>query len=475
MKMKSIFSIGKPSRKYFDLNIDKILENWECKHAIREIIANAIDEQQLTSTQNISIFKEGATWIIKDYGRGLKPEHLTQAENDEKLNAPNIIGKFGIGLKDALATFDRHNVKVRIYSKYADISIMRLAKNGFDDIITLHGCVESPTKDIKGTEIHLSGLPDFDMQEAQKLFLKFSPHQILESTSYGDILETKNNCGEIFINGVLVAQEPNFIFSYNIKKIDSILKKALNRERSNVGRTAYASIVRKILINCKSEVVGEILCDDLSQFSNGQNHDELKWIDVQEHAARLLSKKESVVFVTTNEIQQNTDLVNEAGINERKVIVIPQNLGKKIEEANKNPDTKNTDKVTTLSEFAKQRSNNFEYKFSDVISFSAEEKSNFDLIDNVLQLIGGKPLQVKDIQISETMQKDTITFMECDGLWDHELKSVILHRRILKNKSRFLGVLLHELAHAKSGQSDATRGFETELTNMLGSITAQVV
>jgi hypothetical protein len=28
----------------FDLNIDKILENWEPKHAVREIIANALDE-----------------------------------------------------------------------------------------------------------------------------------------------------------------------------------------------------------------------------------------------------------------------------------------------------------------------------------------------------------------------------------------------------------------------------------------------
>ena len=32
----------------FDLNIEKILENWEVYHAIREIIANALDEQILT-------------------------------------------------------------------------------------------------------------------------------------------------------------------------------------------------------------------------------------------------------------------------------------------------------------------------------------------------------------------------------------------------------------------------------------------
>lgn len=473
--MRNFFGINKASQRYFDLNIDKILENWECKHAVREIIANAIDEQILTNTQSITIYKEGSSWIIKDYGRGLKPEHLTQAENNEKLNTDGIIGKFGIGLKDALATFERHNVRVTIFSKYADISILRTAKNGFNDIVTLHACVNSPSKNIIGTEFYIDGLTDTDMEEAKKLFLSFNNPKILESTMYGDVIESRGNCGEIFINGVLVANEPNFLFSYNIKKIDSFLRKALNRERANVGRTAYASIVRKILINCESEVLGKFLSDDLSKFSNGQNHDELKWIDVQEHAARLLSKRETVVFVTTNEIQHKTDLVNEAGINDRKVIVIPQNLGKKIEESNNNPDNKNSDKLTTLTEFTKQRSNNFEYEFADINSFTDVENANFNLINRVLDLIGGKPTCVQNILISERMQKDTMTFMECDGVWDSELKSIVLHRRILKDKSRFLGVLLHELAHAKSGHTDATRGFESELTNLLGCITSKFI
>ena len=41
----------------FDLNIEKILENWEVYHAIREIIANALDEQILTRSKNIDIYK----------------------------------------------------------------------------------------------------------------------------------------------------------------------------------------------------------------------------------------------------------------------------------------------------------------------------------------------------------------------------------------------------------------------------------
>ena len=40
-------------------------------------------------------------WHIRDFGRGLKYEHLTQNESQEKLQNPGrVIGKFGVGLKD---------------------------------------------------------------------------------------------------------------------------------------------------------------------------------------------------------------------------------------------------------------------------------------------------------------------------------------------------------------------------------------
>lgn len=44
-------------KKEFDLNIEKILENWEVYHAVREIIANALDEQALTGTAKIEILR----------------------------------------------------------------------------------------------------------------------------------------------------------------------------------------------------------------------------------------------------------------------------------------------------------------------------------------------------------------------------------------------------------------------------------
>src|SRR5262249_16054970 len=93
----------------FDLNIEKILEGSDTCNAASEIIANAIDEQALSKTQEVQIEQDGdGAWHIRDFGRGLKYEHLTQNENQEKLRNPGkVIGKFGVGLKDALATLNR--------------------------------------------------------------------------------------------------------------------------------------------------------------------------------------------------------------------------------------------------------------------------------------------------------------------------------------------------------------------------------
>jgi len=52
LKLKAYKQIER-YHEQFDLNIEKILENWEAFHAIREIIANALDEQLITNTKEV--------------------------------------------------------------------------------------------------------------------------------------------------------------------------------------------------------------------------------------------------------------------------------------------------------------------------------------------------------------------------------------------------------------------------------------
>lgn len=201
--------------RMFDLNIERVLEHWTLAHAIREIIANALDEQALTSTQEPSIYKDDLDrWHIRDWGRGLQYQHLTQNENKEKLKNPRkVIGKFGVGLKDALATFHRQGVSVALVSTHGNITLAQINKHGFDDISTLHASIDDSPSDIdSGTDVILAGVRDEDIETAKSYFLCYSQDRALEETSVGTVLQRTDKGAYIYVNGSRVAEEPGFPF-----------------------------------------------------------------------------------------------------------------------------------------------------------------------------------------------------------------------------------------------------------------------
>ena len=459
--------------KPFDLNIEKILEDWEIYHALREVIANALDEQQLTGTRDIEITKDKqGKWRVRDYGRGLKYEHLTQKENAEKLKNPNMIGKFGIGLKDALATFDRHNVKIMIKSRFGDIVLGKVEKHGFEDVKTLHAYI-SPPSDSKftGTEFILEGVTDDDVKKAKDLFLKFSGETSIEKTKFGDVLTKKAKSARIYINGVKVAEEENFLFSYNITALTESIRKALNRERSNVGRTAYSERVRAILVSSEAKEIAHALAEDLKNYDSGTMHDELKWIDVQEHAVKILNALGKVVFFTPDEMVNETMMVNEAKEAGYEIITIPSNLKEKIRgltDLAGNP-------IRELSQFSIEYAQSFEFKFIDPKDLRPGEKEVFDRTDEILRLIGGRPKAVKEIRISETMRKELGSFVEAEGLWEGSRGRIIIKRTTLRSIEKYAGTLLHEIAHALSGADDVSRAFESELTQIIGVVSSKTL
>lgn len=462
--------------KEFDLNIEKILESWEVHHAIREIIANALDEQILTDTREISIKKdENGYWHIIDSGRGLNYHHLTQNENEEKLNNDKLIGRFGIGLKDALATLYRHGIKVKIMSKYGIITLKETSKVGFDDIVTLHAEIASPDDlNRTGTDFCLYGCTDKDIEQAKDLFLKFSDGVVLENTRYGQVIRKKENEANIYINGVKVAEEPHFLFSYNITSLTKALKKALNRERTNVGRTAYTDRIKSILLESSDEKVIDMLVKDLQQFGNGNKHDELVWNDVAMYVSKKMSELHSnTTFVTSDDLAYNPDLVDEMKRDGYNPVVVPGTLATKMEDFNRGKKDGHT--LNTVQQYVQNMEQTFEPIIVSADKLTVEERRIFDKNDKILKLIGGKPIAVKDIQIAEKLYNSSLFGVDVVGLWEPSKRRILIKRSQLRSVEEFSGTLLHECAHAKSGASDVTRDFELELTNIIGELASKQV
>ena len=398
--------------KSFDLNIEKILENWEGRHAIREVIANALYEQLLTGKTPVEIKKRGNTWFVRDYGRGIRYTHLTQNENQEKLESPNVIGRFGIGLKDALATFERHNVIMQIRSKFGTIKTSKAVKHGFGDIVTLHAIIEDPQdSEFVGTEFEMQGVDDLEMDAAKALFLTFSDEQVLDTTRFGQVISRETGPGAIYISGVKVAEEGNFLFSYNITLLNAAIKKAINRERSHVGRMAYTDSVKKILMASNSQDIAVKLSADIARFQEGTMHDELAWLDVQEHAVRILNAQGNVMMVTADEAMNFPDLIDQARENGMTILTIPENLRAKI------ADTVDIDgnQMVDLTKFTQLYNDSFVFEFVESSALSPQERQVFDAMPFVIKAFGGLPSVVMSIRISNTMRPDLMTRSQTVG------------------------------------------------------------
>ncbi len=448
----------------FDLNIETFLEHWTLADALRELIANALDEQVLTKTPEIQIFGDNQGWHIRDYGRGLGYEHLTQNENEEKLRHPQlVIGKFGVGLKDALATLNRHQANVLIGSKHGDIRIERSPKHGFEDVNTLHALILDPADPaFAGTEFILRGVEKEHVEQAKSFFLRFSGEETVEATRYGQVLKRRSAAGRVYINGVRAAEEETFLFSYNITSVTPRMRRALNREKGNVGRTVYADRTRAILLACNGKVVGEMLCGDLRQLETGAAHDELKWNDVAEHACKLLNARSKAIFVTASERGEGKDLIEDAETDGHVVVVVPESIRRKLRGA-KDVDGQ---PIRDLEEYRAEWNRGFRFSFVDPGELAIGERDVYANTGKILELAGGRPAAVREVLISETMRMEG--FSEALGLWEKEEGRIIIKRSQLRSLRDYAGTLLHEIGHARSGEADCTRGFENALTGLLG-------
>ena len=447
----------------FDLNIEEVLENWEVQHALREVISNALDEQVISKTAEIKIVKDKrGNWHVRDFGRGLQIEHFTLNENQEKLNIPSgVIGKFGVGLKDALATFHRRGIGVLIHSSFGTFRLKQVHKHGFDNIVTLHVEYDDVKNDIVGTDFILQGMTDKDVSKAKSLFLKFAGENVLETNIYGQVLKRKGNNARVYILGVLASDEPNFLFSYNITSLTDAMKKKLNRERLNVGRTTYADRVKSILKNAKSQTVEDLLIDQIGKRATGEQCDEMAWIEISQMALNLMHEKRQVVYFTEEELQTIPNVIENAETDGYEVVVITEQQKSKLE----TQALTGGPQVRTVENYIQEFNTSFQYEFVDINKLKKEERRIFDFTPKIISLVGIPKYRIPKILGSETMR---VTVEDTEGVWDSSIPAIVIKRSKLTSLVEYAATLLHEIGHATTGAPDITRAFEHVLTGYLG-------
>lgn len=295
-----------------DLNIGKnYLNDWDVYYAIREIIANALDEKK---SEKIEIAEKAEDeYIIRDFGSGLKIENFIIMGSD-KATKNNVIGKFGVGLKDALSVLSNNGIEVEIMTAKYIFELNMQEKSRITRIKTLHvQAYQNDEKDFKGTKFTLKKCKREHMERAKNQFIIYKDQEvkIIEETHYGDILIKENSVADIYINGMKISEDKNLAFSYNIKNISSKLKNAINRDRRYVSRDAYREDIKKIIENCKEKHVLDTFEKQLKRTYNDNSYSEIKWNTVLVTVSNYIINKykhKNVRFIGNIDIQNNKEL-----------------------------------------------------------------------------------------------------------------------------------------------------------------------
>lgn len=130
--------------------------------------------------------------------------------------------------------------------------------------------------------------------------------------------------------------------------------------------------------------------------------------------------------------------------------------------------------MTDLSAYREAWNDSFSFTFVDPAQLTQAEQDVFALTGPAAKLAGvtcGRGI-VKEVLISETMRLNE-SGRPVLGLWDEQHQRIIIQRDELATPARWCGTMLHELAHARSGEPDGSLEFEGELTSLLGEAVAR--
>lgn len=443
--------------KRFDLNTQDVLEHWSVPDALREMIANALDEQCLTSTAAPAVtFAYPDRVRIRDWGRGLRIEHFTQNEDPEKRSqAKLVIGRFGVGLKDALATLHRHGVDVEIASRYGLFRLEDASKYGFEDIVTLHVAFSPASSLESGTEVRLRGVSRSDFELAREMFLQFREEEVLEANKYGAIVaRAPGEPARIYIQGVLANEESDFMFSYDIRRLSKKMRDALNRERRSVGRSAYTDRVKAILLRATSEPVVSQLVDAVTSDSQAE---EVQWVDVAQHALLQAHRLGNRLFVAPDELLRHPDIVQQAQRDGISLVSVSHSMLERL--------ALSGEQIRTVDVYIREFNESFAYDLVEEGALAPRQRDVLMLVPQLATAVGLDPDSLPRIQITRSFGP---LRSDIRGLWERSEARVVILLSQLDRPEDFARTLLHELAHWTSKAEDCTRDFESALGDFLG-------
>jgi hypothetical protein len=419
----------------------KYCENWTIKDALREVIQNAID----ASPNRVTICNEGKYQVVSDSGAGIKLSDFIIGRSSKRGNE-NSIGQFGEGVKIGCLVLARNNREVHIESQGKRYSFSFQFDNAWQENLLTVDMTDKATG--TGTSVYIECTQE-EMNEARALFLTFNNYPILETLSKGiektDIIE---NPGMIWVKGVAVTKITS-VFGYNFNQ-----KTLVNRDRGAIGYSAVCSCVADAM----SYITNQHLIRRL--IKEGQNEGSEK-------------KAEFGVSFTPRRNSWKRAFRELHGAR----VCLSSHIPK--------VDLRASEKNWVVLDFQWSFWNSLRHilpSASDVVKdklkhipinkLEAEDRKFLNEVvcetERLAQSLGLKTYPVK--VFVDTEDRGNGARFKQEGYFGGGVVGISLDTVKEKDTQKTQGILVHEYVHGTGNNSDNTREFENDLTNVIATL-----
>ncbi len=236
--------------KKYELGLAKgYVSSWSIQDALREFTQNGIDQEVSLPGNTFTAEYDPKTETLRFCNKkSVLQKSTLLLGHSSKQGDDKTIGQFGEGYKLAVLVLLRDGCDVSIENYGArELWRFRFSKmRKYDnveslivEIETAHIWKKVPNNDLT---IVVKGITEEDMEKYNGRILGELPDDEVIDTSYGQALLAGEYRGKIFVNGLFVADKPDFIYGYNIKPAYL----SIGRDRDLVDSFDIASITRHL-------------------------------------------------------------------------------------------------------------------------------------------------------------------------------------------------------------------------------------
>lgn len=443
------------------------LPEWGIRQALREIIQNAKDsEVEFNAPMTLEWYVGSTgreTLRITNEGCSLSKDALLFGHTT-KYGRSELIGKFGEGLKLALAVFAREGLNVRVFTSNDEEGIGEIWVPEIERSETFNAKVLAITiKEAqyrKRVRVEIEGLDRnlWDQYSKDYLFLPGTNKGKGIQVPSGEILLDSMYSGKIYVKGIFV-ESRNTMWGYNFYNA------SLDRDRKMVDYWSYETNRSKIIneaINLERVDVYEVLgmmeasAEDVKGY---YFHDFIDVNSADKLKNQFILKHGNNSFPVANDGQaiQLAHLDPEA-----KAIVVPDSLGKIL------------NKAFGSFEDKKNCLENEIIKTYDISGLDKKEIKSLawsvGAINLALNVLGIDKMSLAGITVCDFRSPSL------QGQFNSKNNQINIMKKALSDRNLTLEILVHEVAHrfGKDAEHSHVSAIEKIWSTIMGELTKHV-